>query len=364
MAQNIGKRIINITPLIDVFEAQEGVIEQIIGKTGHGKTYEGTRRAIEFLKKGYSIYTTWKLILPDIYDEREDFWKIFWRTVFFRRNFYVFNFKKNWHHLDIDRPDLIDFVSNLTDCVVLLDEGQDIFDSYEGLGMSKKKRKTLTRTRHLHKTLIIISQRAQAVAVTARANVQYFYKCVKTMEWPWVFFKIYRTEEMDNSNFPVWQILNSQGDPVWKAETWKSHFARRAIYDAYNSWYLRGGIERSQSVYFLAYDLKIWDKIRAFWDIIGPAPGTVIRYFPTFMKWYNVVYGKIIFFWGKETKPKVYNGPEGWFDKRFPGLGKWSHARETFRNVPQTMAKLQEVLPRSLGLNRQNAKKTAFKIDR
>ena len=261
--RQFGKRVIDISQLVDVFQAQEGVIEQIIGKTGNGKTYEGTRRALEYLKQGYVVYTTWQLILPDYFDERKSLSSLFWNTIFFRKRFYVFDYKKNWHFIDIDRPDLVDFIAGLTDCIVLLDEGQDIFDSYEGIGMSKTKRKSLTRTRHLRKTLIIISQRAQAVAVTARANVQFFYKCVKTLAWWYPFktyFKVYRTEEMDSNNFPIWEDLQAE----WQAEIWQSHFASDEIYDAYNSWYLRAGIPKSQDISFEAYDLTLKEKCIAF----------------------------------------------------------------------------------------------------
>jgi len=255
----IGKQVKDISDLLDIFEAQEGVIEQIIGKTGNGKTYEGTRRAMEFLKKGNVVYTTWRLILPDTYDERQDFWQLFWGLLTFKKRYYVFDFKKNWRFLDIDRPDLTEFVSSLTDCYVFLDEGQDIFDSYD-TRMSQLKRKSLTRTRHLRKTLIIISQRAQAVHVTARANIQYFYKCVKTRAWffPfWTYFKVYRTEEMDDNNYPVWEDRLKD----FKAELWRSHFARQAIYNAFNSWYLRAGIPKSQEINFEAYVLNVFDKI-------------------------------------------------------------------------------------------------------
>jgi Zonular occludens toxin (Zot). len=259
--ESIGKRVIDIGQLVDVFEVQEGEIQHIIGKTGNGKTYEGTRRALEFLKQGYSVYTTWQLILPDFYDEREDKQKVFWRLLFWRKRFYRFDYKKNWKFLDIDRPDLIQFVAGLTDCVVFLDEGQDIFDSRERI--DKASRKVLTRMRHMRKTLIIISQRAQAVDVTARANVTYYYKCVKTRAWFWpfkVYFKVYRTEEMDQVNFPIWEDLMTG----WQAEVWQSHFASDLVYKSYNSWYLRAGIPRSQEVSFEAYDLSVWEKIKAF----------------------------------------------------------------------------------------------------
>ena len=259
MEIQVGKRVINIRELVDIFQAEEGEVQQIIGKTGNGKTYEATRRADEYLKQGMVVYTTWKLILPDYYDERESKTSLFFKTILFRKRFYKFDYKNNWRHLDIDRPDLIDFVANLTDCIVMLDEGQDVFDSRGSI--DKSSRKTITRTRHMRKTLIIISQRAQAVDVTARANVTFFYKCVKTRAWFYpfaIYFKIYRTEEMDSANFPIWDAPMEN----WTAELWKSHFGNKRLYNMYNSWYLREGIEKSQTVAFEAYDLTTIEKLK------------------------------------------------------------------------------------------------------
>jgi hypothetical protein len=259
--KGIGKRIVDIGKLVDIFEAQEGELYHIIGKTGNGKTYEGTRRAYEYLKSGYVVYTTWHLEIPDVYDERENISQIIQNIFcFWRKNFYRFDFKKNWVYLDIDRPDLVQFLATLTDCVVFLDEGQDVFDSRSRIG--KTERKTITRTRHLHKTLIIISQRAQAVEVSARANITYFYKCVKGWVWYWPFktyFRIYRTEEMDNNNLPVWEDRLAD----FEAELWKKHFASQKIYNMFNSWYLRAGVKKSQVVNFEAYELSIFDKFKA-----------------------------------------------------------------------------------------------------
>lgn len=259
--REIGKRI-DISKLVDEFEHQEGEIQQIIGKTGNGKTYEGTRRAFNFLKQGKTVYTTWHMILPEYYDERDNKLLVLWRLITLNKKFYKFNFKENWHYLDIDRPDLVEFVANLTDCIVFLDEGQDIFDSYEGRAMSQVKRKSLTRTRHLRKTLVIISQRAQAVAVTARANVTYFFRCVKTVAWFWPFkpyFKVYRTEEMDDQNNPIWEKPLEK----WTAELWYTGFGNSEVYNLYNSWYLREGIQKSQIVKFDAFELTWFDKLKA-----------------------------------------------------------------------------------------------------
>ena len=204
------------------------------------------------------------MILPEYYDERNDWKKLFWRTLFFKKRFYRFNYKKNWHFVDIDRPDLIDFMGNLTDCIFILDEGQDIFSSTGRIAV--QARKVITRTRHMHKTLIIISQRANAVDVNFRNNCQFYYKCVNTRAFYWPFkpyFKIYRTEEMDKESFPVWES-NVGTKAEWHAAVWHSHFASNRIFNAYNSWYLRGGVPRSQEVYFEAYELSTWEKIKAF----------------------------------------------------------------------------------------------------
>jgi hypothetical protein len=65
---------------------------------------------------------------------------------------------------------------------------------------------------------------------------------------------------MDNANYPIWEEPSTE----WVAELWKSHFARKAIYNAYNSWYLSEGMPRSQEVKFEAYDLSTWEKLRSF----------------------------------------------------------------------------------------------------
>jgi hypothetical protein len=259
-----GKKVIDITDLLEVFEAQEGIIEHIIGKTGNGKTYYATLLAWELLMKGNVVYTTWKLILPDEYDERTDFETVFWKTIFGKKQFYKYNLKENWKWIDIDRPDLKDFIAGLSDCYVILDEGQDIFSSHDRI--DGQARRTITRTRHMRKTLVIVSQRAQAVDINARANVTFYYKCVKQIAWFWPFrpfFRVYRTEEMDDQNLPVWEehIPYSNGK-VWRAPIYKQYFARKKIYDLYNSWYLREGIEKSQEVNFEAYELSFFDKVK------------------------------------------------------------------------------------------------------
>jgi len=260
-----GKKVIDISDLLDVFEAQEGIIEHIIGKTGNGKTYYATLRVWELLMQGNVVYTTWKMILPPVYDERSDFNTVFWKTVFGKKQFYSYNLLENWRWIDIDRPDLVPFIASLTDCYVFLDEGQDVFSSHDRI--DKTARKAITRTRHMRKTLVIVSQRAQAVDTNARANVTYYFKCVKRVAWFWPFrpyFFVFVTEDMDDNNIPVWEehIPYSNGK-VWRAPIHRKYFASKKIYALYNSWYLREGIEKSQEVNFDAYELSFIEKLMA-----------------------------------------------------------------------------------------------------
>jgi hypothetical protein len=159
----------------------------------------------------------------------------------------------------------------------MLDEGQDVFDSHKRSGQIA--RQSITRTRHMHKTLIVISQRAQAVDPTVRGNVEYFYKCVKRT-WP-LFgtrFKVYITDEIDEgTNYPLWVRHNSQGETIWKAPVYYSAWAKQEIYDAYDSWYMRKQMIRSQDLHIEGYTLDFKDKLRKLLDILSRGKKTFIN---------------------------------------------------------------------------------------
>lgn len=272
--ETIGRQI-DITDLVNLFEAQEGDVEHIIGKTGMGKTYESTRRALKYLEQGNVVYTTWRLNLPEYFDERKSFFHIIKNIVLFRKNFYRFEYKKNWHFVNLD--DYIEkdgkdigvfntekfaiFLASRTDCIFMLDEGQDTFDSHQRAG--KIARQSITRTRHMHKKLIIISQRAQAVDVNARGNVTWFYKC-ECRSFPFLpkYFTVYKTDEIDEgNNYPIWVRHDSQGEEIWKADIYHHGFAKKRIYDAYDSWYMRKNMEKSQSMHLKGYELGFKERL-------------------------------------------------------------------------------------------------------
>lgn len=115
----------------------------------------------------------------------------------------------------------------------------------------------------MHKKLIIISQRAQAVDVTARGNVRMFYKC-EASHFPFLptFFRVYCTEDVDNAqSYPVWVRHDSTGEEVWHAPVYHSGFARKEVYDAYDSWYMRKQMKKSQDVHLSGYELTQKEKL-------------------------------------------------------------------------------------------------------
>jgi hypothetical protein len=273
----IGRKI-DISELVDIFEASEGDVEHIIGKTGQGKTYEATRRALKYLEKGNVVYTTWKLNLPEYFDERTSPKHAFLNLLFFRKNYYRYEYKKNWHYVNLD--DYLDadgvfqtekfakFLATRTDCIFMLDEGQDTFDSHQKAG--KIARQSITRTRHMHKKLIIISQRAQAVDVTARGNVTWFYKCER-VKFPFLptYFRVRMTDDIDETNnHPIWVRHDSQGDIVWQAPVYHAGFARKKVYDAYDSWFMRKQMVKSQEVHVHGYELNFKERLKVFWSLI------------------------------------------------------------------------------------------------
>lgn len=193
-----GKQVLN-DELIGLFQADEGGIESYTGGIGEGKTYGACKRAVDDLMKGKVVYTSWPMILDHFEgDQRKDPFYAFWNLVTFRKRFFKFDLKKNWHYIDYedektwyidykDKPlheastfiegkhrvyfdDFVEFITYLTDCVVYLDEGQDIFDSYEGTKMSKKREKYLQeldiyerRLLSFHKDIKLFPQQLDAM---------------------------------------------------------------------------------------------------------------------------------------------------------------------------------------------------------
>jgi hypothetical protein len=252
----IGKKVL-INDLVDAFSASEGSINMYYGLIGNGKTYNATADIIHLLKQGKVVYANWHIVVQD-FDDRESFFMLFKNTVLFRKRFYRIPCAQNLHYFDPDdfesTVELVEFLSKLNDCHIFFDEGQDMFDSYEGTRFSKAKRRLILHTRHYHRTLNIISQRPTAIQVSARGNVNRFYKCVKIASWPWIRFGRFEFQEMTG------ETVDETKDPISR----KTYWANPKIFASYNTSYLADGIPKSQQVFFQAWDLTLKDKIFAF----------------------------------------------------------------------------------------------------
>ena len=248
--------------LIDIFEATEGSINMYYGLIGNGKTYAATADIIQLLKQGKVVYCNWKINVED-FDDRKSWVMVLMNLFLFRKRFYKIPCSENLHFFDplsFNRTqDLVEWLSKLNDCYIFYDEGQDMFDSYEGTNFSKTKRRLILHTRHFHRVLNIISQRPTAIQVSARGNVNRFYKCVKlTTFFGRPRFARYEFQEMTK------ETVNEEIEPI----STKKYWGKASIFNAYNTDYLSEGIPKSQDVFFEAYDLTFFQKIRALFKIL------------------------------------------------------------------------------------------------
>jgi hypothetical protein len=235
--------------LLDLFEPDEGSVNFYYGRIGNGKTYSATADILDLLKKGRVVYCNWHIDFNG-FDQRRSKIHAFFHFLFFRRIFYYFP-KENLHYFSPDNVD-IKFLGKLTDCEIFIDEGQWIFDSYKGTDFSVEKRKLILHTRHFNRSLNIISQRTQALHVTARGQVNRFFKCEKKMTWPLLVFK--RTEFQDMKENDV----DEEAEPI----SVKTYIAKKEVLDAYNSKYMRAGVLNSQEIYFEAYNISFFGRLK------------------------------------------------------------------------------------------------------
>lgn len=285
----IGKKVL-MNELLEVFKASEGSINLYYGLIGNGKTYNATADILNLLKQGKVVYCNWHIEV-DSFDDRESLFISFVNFFLFRKRYYRIPCAENLKFFDpedfSDTSELVEWLSGLNDCHIFFDEGQDMFDSYEGTRFSKAKRRLILHTRHYHRTLNIITQRPTAIQVSARGNVNRFYKCVKIASWPWVRFARLEYQEMTG------ETVDETKDPISR----KTYWASKKVFKAYNTDYLSQGIPKSQEVAFEAFDLSFQERLKVFWKNFARIfrafrPKNSVRVFPEKEK---VVGGKIDF---------------------------------------------------------------------
>jgi len=219
-----GKKIPE-TDLLGLFSNEDAHIDLIYGRVGQGKTYAATKDILERLSKGEVVYANWK-IAYDGDDQRYSLLWILLAMVGIKRRFYRFD-PANLHYLPIDE-NFMDVFEKLTDCAVYLDEGHVIFDSYQHAKFSLRKRTSILHTRHFNRSLVIVSQRPTAIHVSARANVERFFKVERWLKWPVLVFT--KTEYQD--------MVNETVDET-KALRTSFYFGSRRIMQSYSSRYMR-----------------------------------------------------------------------------------------------------------------------------
>jgi len=277
---------IEIKDLIDRFQADEGIIESWTGSIGSGKTYGATRRILKELLRGQYIYVNYPVDFSSFSgDWRSSFGRIFVSLVFFSPVLYDIDIQRNLRIFSVDDPStwwledpetgkktiyptVVDFILAIKNAKVYLDEGQDLFDSYEGTKMSLDKRKSLTRTRHASRTLVIISQRPQAIAVTARANVRFFHRHILVMSWPIKLFKVYTTEDIDSSNMPIFTVADPKGRQKMQAKLTDWYIGSSKIFRAYDTKFFGSTLAESQQLHIDAYRYNWFQR---FWLLLKAA---------------------------------------------------------------------------------------------
>jgi len=244
---------------IQFFTPDEGELVLIYGAIGNGKTYAATADVISDLERGQVVYTTWKIDWSG-FDERESFWHVFFKTVFFQKRFYKFD-RSNWRYLDVTKDDIWDVLAELNNCRIYFDDViVQLFDSYEGTKFAKSKRQWAFTTRHYDRTIVLVTQRPSQVQIALRSQVNRFYKCVKVMSWPFIIFKKYEYQEMVDEN------VNDKVQPY----STQTYFANKKIFNAYRTKSLRlEGIKEIKPKY-QAWDYGFSARILLFLSTLSP----------------------------------------------------------------------------------------------
>jgi hypothetical protein len=241
-------RIISYESYREQYRAPEGEINFIYGRIGSGKTYVATAIILDLLDKGFTVYANWRVEWPG--SMRPGRFRAAARLFFGIRRYDIIP-KGNFHYIE---PEAFtaEFISKLVDCYVFADEGQNLLDSYEGKDFSKTKRRLLQYTRHFHRTLYVIAQRTQSVQVTARAQVNRFYRCSRKPFPLWPRFVLH--EFADLAGEDVAETANSL---VSERHYWGS----KRVFAAYDSKYMREGVPYEYPGHVRAI-LTFWESVR------------------------------------------------------------------------------------------------------
>jgi len=250
--------------LKDHFQAPEGSANFYYGLIRSGKTYGATCDIHEELTQGRVVYATWPIKVED-FDDRESFFFLLFNLFFFKKRFYKIPCSQNFHFIDAekgevdgkptfnpDRPsEYIEYLNSLNHCSLYIDEAWRVIDSYKGTNFTVEGRNLILVTGHKFRTVNLIAQRPTSVHVTARGNMNRFYKFEKIASWPWVRFARKEYQEMTG------ETVDETKEPI----SIKTYWGRKKIFNSYNS-YFYGDLLPLHGLVFSAFDLTTAEKLK------------------------------------------------------------------------------------------------------
>jgi len=242
---------ISVDDILQYLPSNEADIIQYFGKIRNGKTYIATCDILSLLNSGYVVYANWK-VQWNGRDEREELPSKILGFLGLKRRFFVFP-KENFHYLPLDK-EFFEFFPTITNAYVFLDEGHLVFNSYEKTSMDPKKQHSVLATGHYNRAIRIISQRPNNIHVQMRANVNVFVQCQKVFNFMGIrmFRKTFYEDMTANETVDLENPVNS-----------KLYLGRKAIYNAYDTKYMRGDTPESQQNLAQIWELQWFQSAKA-----------------------------------------------------------------------------------------------------
>jgi len=263
----LGKQV-DTKELEGLFQAPEGELNMYFGQIGSGKTYMATADIHDDLRNGHVVYATWPIKVAD-YDGRESTLILILNTLLGRKRFYRLPCAENFHFIDVEKGEVdglpmfepnnnkeyIAFLNTLNHCKLYIDEAWRVIDSYASTrDFGVEVRSLILVTRHKFRTVNLIAQRPTSIQVTARANVNRFYRATKLISFMgWIRFMREEFQEMTGETVDVDQ------PPI----SVKTYWGNKKIFDSYNS-YFYGELDPVHALNFQAFDLSLKEKIIAY----------------------------------------------------------------------------------------------------
>jgi len=191
----------------------------------------------------------------------------------FRRKYFLIKCPENFHYINVElgqvdgvdtfkagsNSEYIEYLNSLNHCTLFIDEAWRVMDSYaRATDVSIPVRNLILVTRHKYRRVNLIAQRTQSIQVTARANMNRFYKFEKIVSWPFVRFR--RSEYQD--------MVAENVDETQKPVSVKTYFARKSIFNRYNSYYY-GSLEPVHKPQFVVFHLGFIQRFIAFGKMLG-----------------------------------------------------------------------------------------------